>query len=61
MHFPERGLVRGGLGCFGGELCVGMGAPSGARLSERTLLPGDGAQLGATRFGDWLSQQAPAR
>jgi hypothetical protein len=24
MHFPERGLVCGGLGCFGGELCVGM-------------------------------------
>ena len=33
----------------------------GARLGERTLLPGDGAQLGATRFGDWLSHQAPVR
>jgi uncharacterized protein YbjT (DUF2867 family) len=33
----------------------------GARLGERTLLPGDGAELGPTRFGDWLSQQAPAR
>ncbi len=33
----------------------------GARLSERTLLPGDGAQLGATEFDDWLSQQAPGR
>ena len=33
----------------------------GARLSERTLLPGAGAQLGPTRFGDWLSQQAPGR
>jgi uncharacterized protein YbjT (DUF2867 family) len=33
----------------------------GARLSERTLLPGDGAQLGPTQFDDWLSQQAPAR
>ena len=33
----------------------------GARLGERTLLPGDGAQLGATKFGDWLSEQAPAR
>jgi uncharacterized protein YbjT (DUF2867 family) len=29
----------------------------GARLSERTLLPGDGAELGATSFEDWLSQQ----
>src|SRR5215467_12060134 len=33
----------------------------GARLSERALLPGDGAQLGPTRFGDWLSHQAPGR
>jgi uncharacterized protein YbjT (DUF2867 family) len=31
----------------------------GIRLSERTLLPGDGARLGATRFDDWLSRQAP--
>jgi uncharacterized protein YbjT (DUF2867 family) len=28
----------------------------GARLGERTLLPGDGAQLGATTFGEWLSR-----
>jgi len=33
----------------------------GARLSERDLLPGDGAQLGPTRFDDWLRQQAPGR
>jgi hypothetical protein len=31
----------------------------GVRLSERDLLPDDGAQLGPTRFDDWLSQQAP--
>jgi len=30
----------------------------GVRLSERTLLPGEGAQLGPTRYADWLSQQA---
>jgi uncharacterized protein YbjT (DUF2867 family) len=30
----------------------------GAQLSGRTLVPGDRAQLGATRFDDWLSQQA---
>jgi hypothetical protein len=30
----------------------------GARLSERTLLPGDGARLAATSFDDWLSQGA---
>jgi len=33
----------------------------GARLSERTLLPGDEAQPGATRFDEWLNQQAPGR
>jgi uncharacterized protein YbjT (DUF2867 family) len=33
----------------------------GARLGERTLLPGDGARLGTTRFEVWLSQQAPGR
>src|SRR5580700_12119101 len=30
----------------------------GIRLSERTLLPGDGAELGATTFADWLSRPA---
>jgi uncharacterized protein YbjT (DUF2867 family) len=33
----------------------------GARLSERSLLPGDGAQLGPTQFGDWLSRQVPGQ
>ena len=28
----------------------------GVELSEKTLLPGDGAQLGQTRFKTWLSQ-----
>jgi uncharacterized protein YbjT (DUF2867 family) len=28
---------------------------SGAELSERTLVPGDGAHLAATRFADWLN------
>jgi uncharacterized protein YbjT (DUF2867 family) len=28
----------------------------GAKLGERTLVPGDNAQLGAMRFEDWLSQ-----
>jgi uncharacterized protein YbjT (DUF2867 family) len=28
----------------------------GARLSERTLVPGQGAHLSATRFDDWLQQ-----
>jgi len=30
----------------------------GVELSERTLLPGDDAQLGETRFADWLSPSA---
>jgi uncharacterized protein YbjT (DUF2867 family) len=30
----------------------------GVELSERTLLPGDGAQLSQTRFADWLRQSA---
>jgi uncharacterized protein YbjT (DUF2867 family) len=28
----------------------------GAELSERTLMPGNDAQLGATHFADWLTQ-----
>ena len=30
----------------------------GTELSERSLVPGDGAQLGETRFEDWLSRSA---
>jgi uncharacterized protein YbjT (DUF2867 family) len=30
----------------------------GAELSERSIVPGDGAQLGETRFEDWLSRSA---
>lgn len=33
---------------------------SGARLGERTLVPGDNARLGATRFETWLAQPASA-
>jgi len=32
-----------------------------AALSERTLIPDDDAQLGATRFADWLSRPVPQR
>src|SRR5215813_11590618 len=31
---------------------------SGAKLSERTLLPGNNARLGETRFETWLTQSA---
>jgi uncharacterized protein YbjT (DUF2867 family) len=34
---------------------------SGAALTERTLVPDDGAQLGTIRFEDWLSQPVPQR
>jgi len=48
-----------------GDQCAVVADPHaryfGARLSERTLLPGDGAQLGPTRFDDWLSHRAPGR
>jgi hypothetical protein len=30
---------------------------SGAKISEKTLLPGNNARLGETRFETWLSQQ----
>lgn len=30
----------------------------GAEISERTLVPGDDAQLGETRFEDWLSRSS---
>jgi uncharacterized protein YbjT (DUF2867 family) len=33
---------------------------SGAKLSERTLVPGDNARLGETRFETWLTQSAGA-
>jgi uncharacterized protein YbjT (DUF2867 family) len=31
---------------------------SGAKLSERTLVPGNNARLGETRFETWLTQPA---
>jgi uncharacterized protein YbjT (DUF2867 family) len=31
---------------------------SGAKISERTLVPGDNARLGETRFETWLAQSA---
>jgi uncharacterized protein YbjT (DUF2867 family) len=34
---------------------------SGAVLTERTLVPGDEAQLGRIRFKEWLSQPVPQR
>jgi hypothetical protein len=31
---------------------------SGAKISERTLVPGNNARLGETRFETWLTQSA---
>jgi uncharacterized protein YbjT (DUF2867 family) len=33
---------------------------SGAKIGERTLVPGDGARLGGTTFETWLTQSAAA-
>jgi uncharacterized protein YbjT (DUF2867 family) len=57
-------FVREGLRSAGDQRVVVADPQAryfGARLTERTLLPGDGAQLGPTRFGDWLSHRAPGR
>src|SRR5215472_13200281 len=57
-------FVRQGLRAAGDQRVVVADPHAryfGARLSERALLPGDGAQLGPTRFDDWLSQQKPVQ
>ena len=57
MRFED--FVRKGLRAHGDQRVVVADPHAryfGARLSERSLLPGDGAQLGATRFSDWLGR-----
>ena len=57
-------FVREGLRAVGDQRVVVTDPQAryfGARLSERTLVPGDGAQPGPTQFDDWISQQAPVR
>ena len=57
---PFEDWVRKGLRAVGDQRVVVADPQAryfGARLSERTLLPGGGAQLGATTFDDWLSRQ----
>jgi len=56
---PFEDWVRRGLRAAGDERAVVVDPQAryfGIRLSERTLLPGDGARLGATTFDDWLSR-----
>lgn len=44
------------------EVVTDVHAPYfGALLSERTLVPGDGALLGSTRFEDWLGNEVAAQ
>jgi uncharacterized protein YbjT (DUF2867 family) len=57
-------FVRDGLRAAGDQRVVVADPETryfGVVLSERTLLPGDGAQLSATRFDDWLGRQSPGR
>jgi uncharacterized protein YbjT (DUF2867 family) len=57
-------FVRQGLRAKGDQRAVVADPQAryfGARLTERALLPGDGAQLGPTRFDDWLSHHARGR
>ena len=53
-------FVREGLRANGDQRVV-LADPEaryfGARLNERSLVPGDGARLAPTRFDDWLSRQ----
>jgi uncharacterized protein YbjT (DUF2867 family) len=59
LHFDE--LIRRGLGARGDPREVVADPRAryfGAELSELTLVPGDDAQLGETRFDDWLSRSA---
>jgi uncharacterized protein YbjT (DUF2867 family) len=58
---PFEDFIRRGLRAVGDQRLV-LADPEaryfGAQLSERTLVPGDGARLAATRFDDWLSLRA---
>jgi uncharacterized protein YbjT (DUF2867 family) len=57
-------FVRQGLRSVGDQRLVVTDAQAryfGARLGERTLVPGDKAELGPTSFDDWLSRPAPGR
>jgi len=58
---PFEEFIRTGLRAAGDQRLV-IADPEaryfGARLSERALVPADGAQLAATRFDEWLSRRA---
>src|ERR671914_230327 len=59
FHFDD--LIRRGLGARNDPREVVTDPRAGyfgAEVSELTLIPGDDAQLGETRFDDWLSRSA---
>jgi uncharacterized protein YbjT (DUF2867 family) len=59
--FPLDELVRQGLAAWKDPRVVVADPHAryyGIQLSERTLLPGDDARLGETRFETWLAQPA---
>ncbi|HEX6051045.1 MAG TPA: SDR family oxidoreductase [Gemmatimonadaceae bacterium] len=60
-QFRLDGLIRAGLAAKGDAREV-ISDPEaryfGARLRERTLLPGAAASLASTRFEDWIAQAA---
>ena len=58
---PFEDFIRRGLQSAGDDRLVVSDPDAryfGAKLSERTLVPGAGADLRTTRLDDWLSQQA---
>jgi uncharacterized protein YbjT (DUF2867 family) len=58
---PFEDFIRHGLRAVGDQRLVVADPDAryfGARLSERTLVPGSGARLGVIGFDDWLSQRA---
>ena len=59
FHLDE--LIRRGLGARNDPRAVVADPRAryfGAELTELTLVPGDDAQLGETRFDDWLGRSA---
>ncbi len=56
-------LIRRGLTAWNDQRTVVADPHAryfGAELGERTLVPGEGARLGETRFDDWLRQPVTA-
>jgi len=63
-QFRLDDAIRRGLRALGDprEVVADAHAPYfGAELSERSLVPGEYAELGATHFEDWLSQSTTRR